>query len=210
MKKKQNEKTETFRPLEFRQKMSKTSSGDSSDGGEVDAKETTNISPNVENYCKRTFKWVSLLYAEIMEISVSPGEDAQLLKELENILAVLDDEGDVMECFNTIEVKLETADVGKKLKKSSVTTPPHPSKKRRTADVQLPIGKSKGVTHTMRNIAKFVALFEAEATRLNQKNEYGSADVSRIYQLEKDAKLSKDYLLKAREKLEKIINTMKN
>lgn len=184
-------------------------SSDCSDDGQVDAREATNISPNVENYCKLTFKWASLLLAEISAIALRPGEDAQLLKELENILAALDDEEDVMQTLTLIDVKLKNADVEKKLKKISVTTPPIPSKKRKTADVQLPIHKSKGVLYTMEQIVKFVNLFKAEALRLNQKNEYGSADVNKIYQLEKDANVSKELLLEARGKLKKIINTMK-
>lgn len=59
----------------------------------------------------------------------------------------------------------------------------------------------------MENIIKFVCLFKAEAIRLNQKSEYGSADVSKIDQLEKDANLSKELLLKAREVLKNV--TMK-
>lgn len=189
--------------------MAKTSSDDSSDGAQVDGGATTNISANVENYCKLTFKWVSLLNAEIHKISFSPGEDAQCLKELENILAALDDEGIVIKNLTTIEVNLRNADVEKKLKKSSVTTPPNPSKKRKTADVQLPICKSKGLAHTMGNIIKFVCLIEAEAIRLNRKREYGSADVSKIDQLKLDANVFRDLLLEAREVLKNIINTMK-
>lgn len=184
-------------------------SSDSSDDDQVDAIDTTNISPNVEDYCKQTFKWASLLYAEIIEILVSPREDAQLLKDLENILAALDDEEVLMQCLTTIKVNLRNADVENKQKESSVTTPPKSSKKRKTAHVQLPINKSKGVAHTMSKLAKFVALFEMEAIRLNRKNEYGSADVSKIYQLEMDADLSKDSLLKTREHLKNIINRMK-
>lgn len=51
----------------------------------------------------------------------------------------------------------------------------------------------------MRNLAKFVALFEAEAIRLNRKCEHGSADLPRIYQLEMDANVFKDILLVAHE-----------
>lgn len=189
--------------------MAKISSGDSSDGGEVDDRETTNISPNVENYCKRTFKWISLLYGEITAIGLNPSKYAPLLKDLEHLLAKLNNEEDVMKCFDTIEVKLKKADVESKLKRSSVTTPPNPSKKRKTAYVELPICKSKGVLNTLENIGKFVSLFEMEAVRLNEKIEYGSADVSRIYELEKNANVSKEYLLKTRETLKKIINEMK-
>lgn len=102
--------------------MVNTSGGDSGDDSQVDAIETTNISAIVENYSKLTFKWVSLLYAEIGEISVNPGEDAQLLKELENVLAALDDEGLVMKCLTIINEKLEKADVENKLD----TTLPNP------------------------------------------------------------------------------------
>lgn len=149
------------------------------------------------------------MYVEIGAISVNPGEDAKLLKDLEDLLAALDDEEDVMKSFDTTEVKLRKADVENKLKKSSVTTSPNPSKKRRTAYFQLPICKSKGVLNTMRNIAKFVSLFEMEAISLIQKIDYGSGDESRIYQLEKKANVSKEYLLKAREDIKKIINKMK-
>lgn len=198
--------------MEFRQKMAKTSSDDSSDVN----------SGLWSGWYQRNDKYITqrgkLLQTNVQmgffvecwnRPNFSESMWAQLLKELENILAALDDEWVIMECLTTIEVKLKTADVDKKLKKSSVTTPPNPSKKRKTTDVQLPICKSQGVAHTMRNIIKFVSLFEAETMRLNQKNEYGSADVSKIYQLEKDARLSKDLLLKARENLKNIINTMK-
>lgn len=89
------------------------------------------------------------------------------------------------------------------------TTPPNQSKKRKTADVSLPINKSKGVTYTMKNIIKFARLFECEAIRLSEKQAYGKADVTKIYQLESDAKLSKNLLLKTREDLNSIINRMK-
>lgn len=190
--------------------MPKTSSDNSSDGDEVADIETTNISPSVENYCKATFKWVSLLSAEIVEISLNPSKYAPLLKDLEDVLAALDDEEYVMKLLDTIEVKLRKADVENKLKKSSVTTPPNPSKKRRTTYyVQLPICKSKGVLNTLENIGKFVDLFQSEAIRLNEKIVYVSADVSRIYQLEKDVNVSKEILLKTRENLKKLINKMK-
>lgn len=190
--------------------MPKTSSDNSSDGDEVADIETTNISPSVENYCKATFKWVSLLSAEIVAISLNPSKYAPLLKDLEDVLAALDDEEYVMKLLDTIEVKLRKADVENKLKKSSVTTPPNPSKKRRTTYyVQLPICKSKGVLNTLENIGKFVDLFQSEAIRLNEKIVYVSADVSRIYQLEKDVNVSKEILLKTRENLKKLINKMK-
>ncbi len=187
--------------------MAKTS--DSSDGGEVDAIETTNISPSVENYCKRTIRWVSLLYAKINAINVVPSKHAALLKDLEDLLAKLDDKGDLMKRLDTIEIMLRKADVESKLKKRKLTTPTNPAKKRKTTSFELPASKSMGVLDILGNIVEFATLFEVEAIRLNRKIDYGSADAARIDPLEKDASLSKELMLRIRETLRVIINTMK-